>query len=207
MKNYMCAMTILLSSVLTAAGLPMGEKIPLWPDGQIPDFQDHQIAATTEEAKAPGFVPSANCMPHLQWFLSPKDAPKTDTCMIVISGGGYNCCCDGPAFAPLVQQMLDVGIQCVNLTYRTPRPKGIPIYQTAWEDGQRAVRLVRSMAAARGFDPEKIGIIGMSAGGHLVTMLATSALTPAYEKVDALDDLPCHVNWCIANAPAYNTAR
>ena len=202
MKKNFCAVAMLLSSCLTA-GLPMEEKIPLWPDGKIPDFQEHQIAATTEEAKAPGFVPAANRMPHLQWFVAPKEAPKTDTCMIIISGGGYNCCCDGPAFAPLVQKMLDAGIACVNLTYRTPRPKGIPIYQTAWEDGQRAVRLVRSMAAARGFNPEKIGVMGCSAGSHLSVMLAASSQTPAYAPIDDLDKTSCHINWAIPFCPAY----
>ena len=202
MKKNFCAVAMLLTSCLSA-GLPMEDKIPLWPDGKIPDFQEHQIAATTEEAKASDFDRAANRMPHVQWFVSPKDAPQTDVCMIIISGGGYNCCCDGPAFAPLVQKMLDAGIHCVNLTYRTPRPKNLPIYQTAWEDGQRAVRLVRSMAAARGFSPEKIGVMGCSAGSHLSVMLATSALTPAYAPVDDLDKTPCHVNWAIPFCPAY----
>ena len=192
-----------LSAGLYGASLPMGEKIPLWPDGKMPDVQDHQIAATTEEVKAPGFVREANRMPHLQWFEPSKDAPRTDTCMIVISGGGYECCCDGPAFAPLVQKMLDAGIHCVNLTYRTPRPKRLPIYQTAWEDGQRAVRLVRSMAAKRGYSPEKIGVMGCSAGSHLSLMLATSSQTPAYDPIDGLDKVPCHINWAIPMCPAY----
>ena len=198
-----CAMATALTACMAAFALPMGEKIPLWPDGKMPDAQDHQIAATTEEAKAPGFDRAANRMPHVQWFDAVEGAPKTDTCMIIISGGGYQCCCDGPAFAPLVQKMLEAGIHCVNLTYRTPRPKGIPIYQTAWEDGQRAVRLVRSMAAARGFSPEKIGVMGCSAGSHLSVMIATSALTPAYAPIDDLDKVPCHINWAIPFCPAY----
>ena len=97
------------------------------------------------------------------------------------------------------------GIQCVNFVYRTPRPEGLPIYQTAWEDGQRAVRLVRSQAAGRGFDPEKIGVVSMSAGSHLALLLATGSLTQTYDPVDALDTLPCHINWAIVHAPAYVT--
>ncbi len=202
-KAVTCAMATALTACMAVFALPMGEKIYLWPDGKMPDPQDHQIAATTEEAKAPGFDRAANRMPHVQWFDAVKDAPKTDTCMIIISGGGYQCCCDGPAFAPLVQKMLEAGIHCVNLTYRTPRPKGIPLYQTAWEDGQRAVRLVRSMAAAHGFNPEKIGVMGCSAGSHLSVMLATSSQTPAYAPIDDLDKVPCHINWAIPFCPAY----
>ena len=190
-----------------------GERQPLWPEGRIPDFQEHQVGAMTDETHVgtgptrtadPDFKPEEHRMPYLEWFEKP--ARPNGACMILVSGGSYNSCCDVGLIKTWRDRFTELGYQTVNLVYRTPRAKGLPCYQSAWEDGQRAVRLVRSQAAARGFDPEKIGVIGMSAGGHLVTMLATSALTPAYAKVDALDDLPCHVNWCIANAPAYNTS-
>ena len=190
-------------SVRRADALALGEKIPLWPAGRMPDAQEHQIAAADSERKAIGFDPQCNRMPYLQWFPAPADKVKTDVCMIIVSGGAYKCCYDGPAFRPIVRRLLAEGVHCVNLTYRTPRPKGLPIYQTAWEDGQRAVRLVRSEAASRGFSPEKIGVVGCSAGSHLSLLLATSSKTPAYRPVDDLDKLPCHVNCAIPMCPAY----
>jgi dienelactone hydrolase len=123
--------------------------------------------------------------------------------MLLISGGGYHNCCDGAWIDQVAEKFTDLGFVCVNLTYRTPRPKGLPIYQSAWVDGQRAVRLVRKDAAKRGFDPEKLGAFGFSAGGHLTVLLATSSLTPAYKPVDDLDQLPCHVNWAVPIYPAY----
>ena len=45
----------------------------------------------------------------------------------------------------------------------------------------------------------------MSAGSHLALLLATSSQTPAYEPIDAIDTIPCHINWAIVNAPAYIT--
>ncbi len=204
MKKSRLLTTALAAAACAAAhALPVGEKTPLWPEGRMPDAQPHQIAATTAEAKAPGFVREKNRMPHLQWYPAPNAAAKTDVCMIIISGGSYQCCCDIPAFEPLVAKLLENGVHCVNLTYRTPRPKGLPIYKTAWEDGQRAVRIVRSEAAKRGYNPEKIGVVGCSAGSHLSVMLATSSQTPAYEPVDDLDKLPCHINWAIPLCPAY----
>ena len=180
-----------------------GERQPLWPEGRIPDFQEHQIGAMTDEVSTNAGWRASHRMPYIEWFEKP--ANPNGACMILISGGSYQNCCDVGLIGLWKETFTRLGYQTVNLVYRTPRGKGMPCHQTAWEDGQRAVRLVRSQAAARGFDPEKIGVIGMSAGGHLSTMLATSALTASYEKVDALDDLPCHINWCIANAPAYNT--
>ena len=186
-----------LVSVLTSAG----ERVALWPEGKIPDFQAHQIAATTKEAGAPGFKAAEHTMPHLDWYEPP--AEKNGACMLLISGGGYHNCCDGAWIDKVAKKFTDLGFVCVNLTYRTPRPKGLPIYQSAWVDGQRAVRLVRKDAAKRGFDPEKIGAFGFSAGGHLTVLLATSSLTPAYKPVDELDQLPCHVNWAVPIYPAY----
>ena len=207
----------LLSSVLCVAAPEAwrhGERVPLWPEGKIPDFQDHQIGAMTDECwkkggkwgeADPAFKADAHRMPYIEWF-EPPTSNLTHGCMILVSGGAYECCCDVGLVKTWKETFTKLGFQTVNLVYRTPRAKGLACHQSAWEDGQRAVRLVRRDAAKRGFDPEKIGVIGMSAGGHLVCMLATSALTPAYAKVDEIDDIPCHVNWAIANAPAYNTA-
>ena len=180
-----------------------GEREALWPEGKIPDFQSHQIGAMTDEVSTNAGWRAAHQMPYLEWFAAPEK--PNGGCMILVSGGGYQCCCDVGLIKKWKETFTKLGYQTVNLVYRTPRAKDAPFYRTGWQDGQRAVRLVRSEAKKRGFDPEKIGVIGMSAGGHLVTMLATSALTPAYAKVDALDETPCHVNWCIANAPAYNS--
>lgn len=66
--------------------------------------------------------------------------------MILISGGSYESCCDVDLIKLWNKTFTQLGFQCVNLVYRTPRPVGIPYYQTAWVDGQRAVRKVRSEA-------------------------------------------------------------
>ena len=178
-----------------------GERAALWPEGKIPDFQPQQIAATTEEVKAPGFKAAEHVMPYLDWYEAP--AAKNGACMLLISGGGYQSCCDGVWIDWVAKKCTELGFVCVSLTYRTPRPQGLPIYRSAWQDGQRAVRLVRSEAQKRGFDLEKIGAFGFSAGSHLTVLLATSALTPAYGPVDTLDGLPCHVNWAVPIYTAY----
>lgn len=192
---------VFASWLLVAVGAFAGERVALWPEGTIPDFQPRQIAATTQEVNAPGFKAAENVMPHLDWYEPP--AEKNGGCMLLISGGGYQSCCDGVWIDRAAKKFTELGFVCVSLTYRTPRPQGLPIYQSAWEDGQRAVRLVRNDAKKRGFDPEKIGAFGFSAGSHLTVLLATSSLTPAYEPVDELDKLPCHVNWAVPIYTAY----
>lgn len=187
------------------ASLVAGERETIWPKGKMPHRQDHQIAAMTDETSKQDFDADKNRIAYLEWFDAPAEEIRTGGCMILISGGSYECCCDVGLIKEWNIRFTELGFQCVNFVYRTPRPVGLPIYQTAWEDGQRAVRMVRSQAEKRGFDPEKIGVISMSAGSHLALLLATSSQTPAYKRVDKTDDIPCHINWAIVNAPAYGT--
>ncbi len=195
----------LLVSLLLPACLVLSAQVrePVWPKGRMPDAQERQIAAMTDESRAEGFRPEKHRTPYLEWFDAPE-APNGG-CMILISGGGYNSCCDVGLIRDWHEKLTALGFQCVNFVYRTPRPEGIPFYQTAWEDGQRAVRLVRSEAARRGYDPEKIGTISMSAGSHLALLLATTSQTRAYKPVDKVDSLSAHINWAIVDAPAYIT--
>ena len=201
MKRYFSLIIFALLSFSLAAG----ERETIWPKGKMPHRQEHQIAAMTDEAGRPGFNADKHRTAYLEWYEAPAADKRNGGCMILISGGSYECCCDIGLIKQWNERFTELGFQCVNFVYRTPRPVGLPIYQTAWEDGQRAVRMVRSQAAKRGFDPEKIGVISMSAGSHLGLLLATSSQTPSYERVDKLDDIPCHINWAIVNAPAYGT--
>ena len=185
---------------------------PIWPSlERMPEYNDKQIAAMTDVCgnycngqPKEGFNPDEYRMPYVDWQPAPTNA--NGACMILISGGSYMCCCDVGLVKMWNEKLTALGYQCVNFVYRTPRAPGREFYRTAWIDGQRAVRVVRNEAKKYGFDPERIGAIGMSAGGHLTTLLATSALTPAYAPIDELDKLPCHLNAAVANAPAYNTA-
>ena len=149
-KMIFAACAVALSVLLPARG----EREYLWPEGKMPGSGER---------------------PYIEWFAAP--AVPNGTCMILISGGSYQVRCDAKLVKEWREKLTAAGVQCVELAYRVPRPAGRPYYLDAWQDGQRAVRLVRSQAAKRGFDPEKIGTISMSAGSHLAVLLATSSLT------------------------------
>ena len=169
----------------------------------MPDVQAHQIAAKTAETKAPGFKPDDFRRPYIEWYAPNPATGRVDLCVLFISGGGFGQCCDAARMQPAIDRFVQAGVTVANLTYRTPRPKGLPIHQSGWEDAQRAVRVIRSQAAKRGFSPEKIGATGISAGSKLLLLLATSSQTPAYTPVDAIDKLPCNLLFAIPQAPAY----
>ena len=196
---------LLALCLLSSLGTYAWERETIWPKGKMPDAQSHQIAAMTDEAGAKGFKADKHRIAYLEWFDAPAKETRTGGCMILISGGSYQNCCDMKYIEQWRKRFTELGFQCVNFVYRTPRPVGLPIWQTAWEDGQRAVRMVRSEAKKRGFDPEKIGVVSMSAGSHLALLLAANSQTPAYTPIDKLDAIPCHINWAVVNAPAYVT--
>ena len=160
-------------------------RMTLWPEGRMPSVQSNQTYA-----------------PYVDWY-APK-IPKSKAVVINCSGGGYNGSGDdGFEVEPIRRYLLDRGVTVATLRYRAPRPQGLAKHVTAWQDAQRAIRLVRREAVRRGLDPERIGFTGCSAGGHLTLLAATSSTVPAYARVDELDDLPCHVNFAIPVYPAY----
>ena len=179
------------------------EREYIWPEGKMPDAQPHQVAVKSGEKKAPGFNPDDFRRPYIEWYAPNPATSRVDLCVLFISGGGFYTCCDADRMQPAIDRFVQAGITVASLTYRTPRPEGLPIHQSGWEDAQRAVRVVRSQAAKRGFSPDRIGATGISAGAKLLLLLATSSETPAYEPVDEIDKLPCNLLFAVPQAPAY----
>ena len=182
MKTNLIAVFCIAGFALFGAS---GPKVPLWPEGKMPSVQENQPEK-----------------PYLIWHAPEKRT--SDAILISVSGGSYmGCGVEGFEVAPIRDYFLARGVTVVTMKYRTPRPKNLPKHVTAWQDAQRTVRIVRSEAAKRGLDPDNIGFTGCSAGGHLTLMVATSSQTPAYEPIDDIDKLPCHVNWAVPVYPAY----
>lgn len=133
-------------------------------------------------------------------------APETktsDSIMIVCPGGAYNGLAYGHEGDKIAKYFTSKGIVTVVLKYRVPRRAGLPKHMAAWQDAQRTVRIVRSRAKEWGCDPNKIGILGFSAGGHLTLMTSTTSQTNSYEPIDDIDKLPCNVNFAVPVYPAY----
>lgn len=195
----------IIALLFATSALSAQTKEYIWPKNKMPDAQEHQIAAKRTDARKADFKPEDNRHPYLEWHQAPAEEVFNGGCMILLSGGSYTSWWDVSLVESWAKRFTELGFQCVSLVYRTPRPVGLPIYQSAWEDGQRAVRLVRSQAKKRGYDPEKIGVAAMSAGAHMALLLATSSETPAYEAIDKYDKESCHINWALLNAPAYGT--
>lgn len=149
---------------------------------------------------APNEKPDAKKPTYELWTPENK---TTDALLIVAPGGAYN----GLAYAhegdKIGKYFTSKGVTTVVLKYRVPRREGVPKHMAAWQDAQRMVRVARANAKQWGINPDKIGFMGFSAGGHLTLMVATTSKTNAYEPIDEIDKLPCNVNFAIPVYPAY----
>ena len=118
---------------------------------------------------------------------------NTGAAVIVFPGGGYEILAIDLEGTEVCDWLVPRGITCVVLKYRVPAPHltqywaAYPESHMALEDAQRAIGLVRLRAAEWHIDPHKIGVLGFSAGGHLVA--ATSVHTARiYAPLDAADN-------------------
>jgi acetyl esterase/lipase len=198
-----------LLALLVAAGARAEDKpttLDLWP-GKPPG----EISAKGEERDLT--TPKDNLIagkrlirlghvskPTITAYLPEK---PNGTCVIVCPGGGYNILALDLEGTEVCQWLNRLGVAAVLLKYRVPAPKKWPRHPGALMDAQRAVRLVRSKAAEWKIDPNKIGILGFSAGGHLAAVTATGKDTPAYEPIDKADEVSCRPNFAVLVYPAY----
>lgn len=188
---------LLISFILLQIPLSLSaqERIELWP-GLAPGESVREANVEPDGNRATKVT-----TPFLLVFRPEKQT--SDVLMLILPGGGYDTCFYYNEGIPNAKWWNEKGFIAAVLVYRVPRPSGKPIYASAWQDAQRAVRILRSNAEKWGCNPERIAVQGYSAGGHLTLLTAVSSQTPAYEPTDALDAVPCHVNYALPVYPAY----
>ncbi|OQP86496.1 alpha/beta hydrolase [Rhizobium rhizosphaerae] len=110
--------------------------------------------------------------------------------MLIAAGGGYKRIENAKEAMPAARWLVAQGITAFILTYRLPREGWSEPPVAPLQDAQRALRLIRAMAPSQDIDPDRVGTLGFSAGGHLMGMLATRAAAPLYPQADPADALP-----------------
>lgn len=187
---------------------PVGlEQIPIWP-GAAPDA----LAHPRPEFVGPGAGTANNVSRPTMTVYAPKGR-NTGAAMVVFPGGGYRVLAMGLEGTEICDWLVSRGITCVLLKYRVPgsgpwwdvenNRRVYPKVQTALQDAQRTLGLVRQHAVEWGVDPHKIGVIGFSAGGHLVAAVSTHFAQRTYAPVDAADKLSCRPDFAIALYPGH----
>jgi acetyl esterase/lipase len=139
-------------------------------------------------------------------------APKgtnTGAAVVVFPGGGYEILAIDLEGSEVCDWLTARGITCVLLKYRVPAPRSSPNWGAypqspiALEDAQRTLGLVRLHAAEWHIDPHKIGVMGFSAGGHLVAAMSVHWDKRLYAPVDAADRQSCRPDFAVAIYPGH----
>jgi acetyl esterase/lipase len=134
---------------------------------------------------------------------------NTGAAVVVFPGGGYQILAIDLEGTEVCDWLTSKGITCVLLKYRVPGeglfPKSgaYPDSPMALEDAQRTMGLVRLHATEWHIDPHKVGVLGFSAGGHLVAAISTHFEKRLYPPVDAADKESCRPDFAVALYPGH----
>ena len=197
---------------------PSGLKqIPIWPD-VAPDMADvPQPAERVEVTKAPDVVAgrpytAAYDVTSPTMTVFPPKGKNTGASMVVFPGGGFQLLAMDLEGTEVCDWMTAKGITCVLLKYRVPKSNHswdkdcdcaiTPKVPRALQDAQRTIRLVRARSKELNLDPNKIGVIGFSAGGYLVAQ-TSNIFESTYKPVDAADKLSSRPDFAVALYPGH----
>lgn len=134
--------------------------------------------------------------------IYPVDKPN-GTAVLVCPGGGYSILAIEHEGTMVCDYFRSIGVTPILLKYRVPRRDETDPSKVPLQDAQRAMGILRHRAAEFGFQPDRIGILGFSAGGHLTVMTSLHANERTYEQDPALDVADATPNFAIPVYPAY----
>jgi len=169
---------------------PAQERVPLWPEGKTP----YALPVDAETGS-----------PSLQLYPTKGKEGHTGAAVVICPGGGYGGLAKDHEGHQPAQWFNGQGVSAYVLHYRLGSQGHH--YPTQLADVQRAIRWVRANAEAQGIDPNRIAVMGHSAGGHLASMAATLFEEKAYEKTDAIDEASARPDFAILCYPVISFDR
>jgi acetyl esterase/lipase len=140
--------------------------------------------------------------PTITFYPAPKET-ATGAAVVVCPGGGYNLLAYDLEGDEICEWLNSLGLTAVLLKYRVPRREGREKHEAPLQDVQRAIGYVRSHADAYGITPNRIGVMGFSAGAHLSATVSNNYSKRSYPPVDASDRASCRPDFCMLIYPAY----
>jgi acetyl esterase/lipase len=197
-------------------------QIPVWPkaapDSQPADGPEFLRRGETLVANKPVLFVERVSVPAITIYPPKKE--NTEAAVVVFPGGGYKVLAIDLEGTEICEWLASIGVTGILLKYRVPYSGPYwdakcnchkePRAPLALEDAQRALGLVRFHADEWHIDPHKIGVIGFSAGGHLVADISTHFKKRVYPTTDSADFTSCRPDFGLAIYPGHmleNTAK
>ena len=189
-------------------------QVPLWP-GAAPDAKPMpgpETVHTKSESGSKSWTWVKNVTEPTMTVYAPT-GKNTGAAVVVFPGGGFEILAMDLEGTEICDWLTSAGITCVLLKYRVPsepydwhcdcRPDNLKVPKQALDDAQRTMGLVRMHAAEWHIDPQKIGVIGFSAGGYLVAEISTHFARRLYKPVDDADKESARPDFAIAIYPGH----
>lgn len=193
-----CMRTLTIAIVLAMLlGLPASAQpsIPLWPEGRMPNMRGLALKDSVANERicrvgTPGM-----------WTFFPSAEENTGSAVVILPSGGYHHLTYVLGGTQLAKWFNTMGMSAFVLKYRLPNSPDLEERSIGpLQDVQRAMRLVRTRTDAWGIAPDRVGIMGASAGGHLAATLSTHAEDVA-SIGDTLDNEPFAPDFMILVLP------
>ncbi|MGV8929860.1 MAG: alpha/beta hydrolase [Brevundimonas sp.] len=193
------------------------EHVPIWP-GVAPDMEGRNqppesvLVAETPEAIGGRYSEAVFDVTTPTMTVFPPQGESTGAAVVVFPGGGFRAVVLTVGGTEICAWLTAKGITCILSKYRVPgsnhhwdetcRCAVTPDVPRALQDAQRTIRLVRARAADLNIDPDKIGVMGFSAGGYLVAQ-TSNIFEPTYTPVDAIDAVSSRPDFAISVYPGH----
>jgi acetyl esterase/lipase len=194
-----------LLAAMPALGDDEALSVPLW-SGEVPGPPSEMVESIRDlpitdgsKAKRDRHILGVT-QPTISVYL-PVNAKKNCPAVVILPGGGFNILAMDKEGHDVARWLCKQGIAGIVVKYRLPDLKAnVYVRNTSIPDVQRAVRLTRSNAQRWQIDPERIGVMGFSAGGYL-----TAAVGTMFDNGDPNSDDPVERESCRPNfmAPIY----
>jgi acetyl esterase/lipase len=179
-------------------------NIPLWPDG-IPNYKE---TGSLERWDTSDIIAVTNVQkPYIAVYL-PAKRQSTGQAVVICPGGGYWALAYNWEGIDIAKWLNSKGIAGIVLKYRLPTSEGQVIpNESPLMDAKRALRLVRYHASEWNIDPEGIGIMGFSAGGHLASTLGTHFDYGETYSSDPVERISCRPDFMILVYPVITMTK
>jgi len=201
----------LLAIFYCAASEP-AHVIELWPKGapgekgDIGEERDTTKPTDQMIAGKPVIRLGNVSKPTISIYRPPADK-ATGTAVVVCPGGGYHILAMDLEGTEVCDWLNSIGVTGVLLKYRVPKRTGLEKHTAPLQDVQRALGLVREHAKDWRLDPQRMGVLGFSAGGHLAAALSANCDERTYPAVGAADQVSCRPDFQILIYPGGLTKK
>jgi len=187
-----------------------------WPPS--PDHLTMPIWPGTPPGAKAGMPPETNAEPRMMAgrpytrltnvstptiTVYPAKGKNTGPAIVVFPGGSYQILSMDLEGTEVCDWLNSIGVTCVLLKYRVPDSGPYPKSAAALQDAQRAMGLVRLHAAEWGIDPQRLGVMGFSAGAFMAAAVSNLCEKRVYDPIDAADQLSCRPDFAVVVYPGW----